>query len=110
WDCRMEPDRVGAAIFAVFFPRFCRAVVDERFAPEPAELLAGAAAGLTTALLAEDRVGWFGEGRREAALARAIREALNQLAEWLDARYHHLSLDRGEFAKTTVATLRLDAR
>ena len=210
WDCRMEPDRVSAAIFAVFFPRFCRAVVDERFAPEPAELLAGAAAGLTAALLAEDRVGWFGEGRREAALARAIRETLDelaerlgpdssgwtwgrlhqiqlrhvlsgrgelgqlldrggvpvkgdgvtvcntgydpnylapmganyrmmadlassppglwavdaqgqsghpgsphygdQLAEWLEARYHHLSLDRGEVAKTTVATLRLEAR
>jgi penicillin G amidase len=100
WDCRMEPDRVGATIFAVFFPRFCRAAVDERFAPEPAELLAGAAAGLATHLLADDRVGWFGPGRRDAALARAFRETLDELAGrlgpdssgWTWGRLHRIQL------------------
>jgi penicillin amidase len=100
WDCRMEPERTGAAIFAVFFPRFCRAVVDERFAPEPAELLAGASAGLASALLVEDRPGWFADGRRDAALARAFRETLDELtarlgpdpATWTWGRLHRIHL------------------
>jgi penicillin amidase len=96
----MEPDRVGAAIFAVFFPRFCRAVVDERFQAEVAELLAGAAAGLAAGLLAGDPAGWFAAGRREAALARAFRETLSELAErcgpdvasWTWGRLHKIQL------------------
>jgi len=100
WDCRMEPDRVGAAIFAVFFPRFCKAVVDERFEAEAAELLAGAAAGLAAGLLADDPAGWFVAGRREAALARAFGEALNELAgrcgpdvaSWTWGRLHQIHL------------------
>ena len=100
WDCRMEPDRVGAAVFAVFFPRFCRAAVDARFDGETAELLAGAAGGLAAALLAEDSVGWFAEGRREAALARAVQETLNELTErcgpdpasWTWGRLHQIHL------------------
>jgi penicillin G amidase len=100
WDCRMEPDRTGAAIFTVFFQRFCRAVVDERFQPEAAELLAGAAAGLASALLAEDRVGWFAEGRRDAALARAFLETAEELtgrlgpdpASWTWGRLHQIQL------------------
>jgi penicillin amidase len=100
WDCRMEPDRVGAAIFAVFFPRFCRAVVDERFGGETAELLGGAAAGLASGLLADDPVGWFVPGRRDAALARAFRDTLRELAErcgpdpgsWTWGRLHRIHL------------------
>jgi penicillin amidase len=100
WDCRMEPDRTGAAIFAVFFPRFCQAVVGERFEPKPAELLAGAVAGLASALLVEDRVGWFAEGRRDEALARAFRETLEELtgrlgpdpATWTWGRLHQIQL------------------
>lgn len=100
WDCRMEPDRVGAAIFAVFFPRFCRAVVDERFGGETAELLGGAAAGLASGLLAGDPVGWFAAGRREAALVRAFRETLHELTErcgpdpgsWTWGRLHRIQL------------------
>jgi len=32
----------------------------------------------------------------------------DQLAEWIGARYHYLSLDRGEVAKTVRHTLRLE--
>ena len=32
----------------------------------------------------------------------------DQLAEWLDARYHYLPLDRREVAQATVSTLTLD--
>ena len=100
WDCRMEPDRVGAAIFAVFFPRFCRAVVDERFEGDAAELLGGAAAGLAAGLLSGDPLGWFAEGRREIALARAFRDTLGELAErcgpdpasWTWGRLHQIHL------------------
>jgi penicillin amidase len=96
----MEPDRVGAAIFAVFFPRFCRAVVDERFEGDAAELLGGAAAGLAAGLLSGDPLGWFAEGRREIALARAFRDTLGELAErcgpdpasWTWGRLHQIHL------------------
>ncbi len=208
WDGRMEVDRVGAALFEVFFPRFCRAVADERFPPDQAELVAGAIAGLATELLSEDRLGWFVRRSREAALLGAFEAMLaeleqrlgadmatwtwgrlhqirlvhvlsgrgelgelldrgglpvkgngvtvcntgydpnylapmganyrliaelasdppglwavdaqgqsghpgsphygNQLAEWIAARYHWLSLDRGESARSAVATLRLE--
>jgi penicillin amidase len=100
WDCRMEPDSVGAAIFAVFFPRFCRAVVDARFDGEPAELLAGAAAGLAAGLLVADPAGWFAAGRREVALAHAFQATLNELVErcgpdpasWTWGRLHKIHL------------------
>ena len=204
----MEPDRVGAAIFAVFFPRFCRAVVDERFEAEPPSSWRAPWPGSPSGLLGGDPLGWFAAGHRETALARAFRETLgragramragpgswtwgrlhqihlrhvlsgrgelgalldrggvpvkgdgvtvcntgydpnylapmganyrliadlasnppglwavdaqgqsghpgsphygDQLAEWIGARYHYLSLDRSEVARATVATLRLD--
>ena len=31
WDCRMEPDRVAASIFNVFFGEWCERVAEERF-------------------------------------------------------------------------------
>ncbi len=36
WDCRMETDRVGAAIFEVFFGHWSARVAAERFAEDPA--------------------------------------------------------------------------
>jgi penicillin amidase len=100
WDGRMEVDRAGAAIFEVFFPRWCRAVANERFPPDQAELVAGAIAGLATELLAEDAVGWFRTTRREAAVARALTAALDQLArrlgpdigQWTWGQLHQIRL------------------
>jgi penicillin amidase len=109
WDARMEVDRVGAAIFGAFFPRFCRAVTDERFDPEASELAAGAAAGLAAELLGADRAGWFARGSREEAVLRAFRAAVAELTDrlgpdvagWTWGRLHQIRLrhvlsDRGE--------------
>src|SRR5262249_41911541 len=38
WDCRIEPDRVAASIFNVFFARWCDRVAQARFAGETATL------------------------------------------------------------------------
>jgi penicillin amidase len=100
WDGRMEVDRVGAALFEVFFPRFCRAIIDERFPPDQAELVAGAIAGLATALLAEDKLGWFARRSREAALLGAFEATLAELtqrlgpdmASWTWGRLHQIRL------------------
>jgi penicillin amidase len=100
WDGRMEVDRVGAALFEVFFPRFCRAIIDERFPPDQAELVAGAIAGLATELLGGDPVGWFGDRSRDAALESAMEATLADLTgrlgpdmkTWTWGRLHQIRL------------------
>src|SRR5262249_50103148 len=59
WDYRVTADSVPAALFGVFFPRWCRAVAGERLPPDVAEFAAPAAASLAAALLAGDEAGWF---------------------------------------------------
>lgn len=83
WDCRVEAESVGAALFNVFFWRWCRVVVQERFSGETAELLATAAWGLAAALLHDDAVGWFYRRTREQAVHQAFVEALDELASRL---------------------------
>lgn len=85
WDCRMETDRVGAAIFEVFFGHWSTRVAAERFPGDTVVLVAGAVAGLATALLSTDEAGWFADGRREAAIACAMTAALDELTERLGA-------------------------
>ncbi len=100
WDGRMEVDRVGAAIFDAFFPKWCRTVADERFPADQAELVAGAIAGLASELLAEDAVGWFRTRGREAAILGAFRATLDELARrlgpdmtaWTWGRLHQIRL------------------
>jgi penicillin amidase len=100
WDCRVEVDRVGAALFEAFFPKWCRVVADERFPPDQAELVAGAIAGLATDLLAGDAVGWFHRTRREDGLLAALRATLEELAKrlgpdmagWTWGRLHQIRL------------------
>jgi penicillin amidase len=82
WDCRMEPDRVGATVFEMFFTYWSRLVVRERFDETTASFAAGAANGLSGALLAEDTIGWFSASRRE----QAILEAMAATVDWLSAR------------------------
>jgi len=50
WDCRAEPDRVGAAIFEVFFAHWIQTVASARFEGETATLLVGGVGGLAAAL------------------------------------------------------------
>jgi penicillin amidase len=100
WDCRMEPDRVGATIFNVFFTHWIKTVVNERFHGDEAALLAGGAEGPAAALLIEDRAGWFAPGRRELAIPSALHKALDLLTErlgpdigsWTWGRLHTIPL------------------
>jgi penicillin amidase len=100
WDGRMEADRVGAAIFEVFFFHWAREVVAERVQGDTAAFLAGAANGVSTALLVGDNVGWFAPGKREQAILTAMTKALDWLtarlgpdmSEWKWGRLHVLSL------------------
>ncbi|MCY2966814.1 MAG: penicillin acylase family protein, partial [Planctomycetota bacterium] len=59
WDCRIEPDRIGATLFNVFFTQWSQRVAEVRFTGETATLAAGACGGLAQALLSEDSAGWF---------------------------------------------------
>jgi penicillin amidase len=96
----MEPDRVGAAIFHVFFSHWTRAVMRERFDEALAAFLAGAAGGLPTALLAEDPASWFTAGKREQAILGSMDSALEWLTDrlgpvmgqWTWGRLHSLPL------------------
>jgi penicillin amidase len=112
WDGRVDVDRVGAALFNVFFQHWTQAVADERFAGETAVLLAGGLGGLAAALLAEDAAGWFAAGRREPAIRAAFAAALDDLAHrlgpemssWTWGRLHpmplrHVLSNRGELAR-----------
>ncbi|HEX5271385.1 MAG TPA: penicillin acylase family protein [Gemmataceae bacterium] len=100
WDFRMEPDRVGAAIFDVFFSLWTKAVVRERFDGETAALLAGGAGGLAARLLEGDPPGWFRAGRRESAINETMHEAIGYLAKrlgpdvagWTWGRLHTMPL------------------
>ena len=100
WDCRMETDRAGAAIFEVFFGHWSTRVAAERFADDTAALVAGAIAGLAASLLSADEAGWFADGQRLAAIAAAMTAALDELAErlgpdmdqWRWGRLHRIHL------------------
>jgi len=101
WDCRMEPDRIGAAIFDVFFSRWTAAVARERFDGDVAGFLSGGVNGLSAALLAEDTVGWFAKGRRETAILDALKAALQYLAERLGP-----DMSQWQWGKIHILTLR----
>ena len=100
WDCRMETDRIGATIFDVFFGHWSQRVAAERFPVETAALVAGAVAGLATALLAADECGWFADGQREPAIVAAMAAALEELTgrlgpdmtEWGWGQLHKIHL------------------
>ncbi|NKB68136.1 MAG: hypothetical protein GKR89_13825 [Candidatus Latescibacteria bacterium] len=112
WDCRMETDRVGAALFDVFFAHWCRAIAMARFDGEAVELLAGAASGLAVRLLQGDPLDWFkGRPWQEVAvecMELAIEELEGRLgadmAQWQWGRIHtvalpHLLSGRGDLGQ-----------
>ncbi len=100
WDCRTEPDRVGATLFEVFFSHWARAVARERFEGETAALVAGAVNGLAAALLTADPAGWFAAGKREQTIVGTMNAVLDWLTDrlgpdmagWEWGRLHVLSL------------------
>jgi penicillin amidase len=112
WDCRVEPDRIGASIFSVFFRLWTRAVVHERFEPEEASLLAGGADGLAANLLSADEAGWFAIGKKEETMLACFQSALQKLtdrlghepAKWQWGNLHtiplrHVLSGRGDLGK-----------
>jgi penicillin G amidase len=100
WDGRMEPNQVGASIFEVFFARWTRVVVRERFKEETAAFLASGVNGLSAALLTDDPFGWFAPGKREEAIRQAMELALDwltnrlgpDLSQWTWSKLHILLL------------------
>ncbi|MDR7419838.1 MAG: penicillin acylase family protein [Armatimonadota bacterium] len=109
WDCRMEPDAAGAAVFEVFFARWSHAVAGERFTEPAATAVAGAIGGLALSLLAADPGGWFTRRSRVAAALDALRDTVETLvarcgpdpSAWTWGCVHRLTLrhvlsDRGD--------------
>jgi penicillin amidase len=101
WDFRVEPDRVGATVFNAFFTSWTRTVVTTHFDGETAELLAGGAAGLASALFSTNLAGWFAdEPSRRRAIAASFVAALEGLEarlgpdvlDWSWGRLHRLEL------------------
>jgi penicillin amidase len=112
WDFRVVPDSIAAALFNVFFSRWCRTVTAERFPADQAELVAANAGGLAARLLAGDKIGWFAQGDCGAAVRRTFRAALDELtarlgpedAAWTWGRLHplvqkHFLSGRGELGQ-----------
>jgi penicillin amidase len=100
WDYHLEPDRLGPAIFEVFFSHWTKAVVRARFDGDAVGLLAGGATPLAAALLCEVTLGWFAGSQRNEAIAAAMNTALDYLTErlgsdmttWTWGRIHTLPL------------------
>ena len=100
WDCRMETDRVAAAIFEGFFHLWGMEVASERFGGAEAQLLGSACAGLALGLLDQDAHGWFSDGGREQAVLRAMSQTLDDLearlgpdmTEWTWGAVHKVQL------------------
>ena len=82
WDCRMEPDRVGASIFNVFFNHWCERVAEVHFYANTAPLMATAIGGLAAELLEHNRADWF-PGHRELDIMASFVTALGFLFELL---------------------------
>ena len=113
WDCRMEPESVGAAIFETFFHVWGLEVAAERFGGDAAELLGTAVAGLALELLDVDRHSWFANSNRDEAVIRAMKTTLDDLqarlgpdmSSWTWGSVHTIQLrhhlsDRGEIFQT----------
>lgn len=101
WDCRMEPDRVGATIFETFFHRWCAAVAAERFSSDVTELAAGAIGGLALNLLPADEAGWFTRSDRLVRIREVFLANLSELSKRLGP-----DMDRWQWGRLHTLTLR----
>jgi penicillin G amidase len=112
WDGQVEVDRIGATLFDVFFVRWVRRVVRERFEGDVAGLLAGGGNGLAASLLRDDPLGWFHKSDRLTAIQETMSEALEYLTKrlgpdrsrWQWGRLHllllrHVLSGRGDLAR-----------
>jgi penicillin amidase len=90
WEGRMEPESVAAAIFNVFFDKWCQRVAGERFSEADQTFIAAAVGGLAVRLLQENIAEWFGPaGAPEIAnrnRIRAIRQSLQEAMLYLERK------------------------
>lgn len=113
WDCRMEVDRVGAALFESFFYHWCQKVAAERFETKYVQDLGSALSGLAVNLLEKDNYGWFSVGSREESIVSAMKNVLldlksrlgENMSSWTWGAIHTVKLDhalveRGEIFQT----------
>jgi penicillin G amidase len=80
WDGVVRAESAAAAIFNVFFTRWCSVVAGERFPKETAGFVAANVGGLAMRLLHADDVGWFQRQTREAAIRATFAATLDELA------------------------------
>jgi penicillin amidase len=100
WDHRIEVGSIAATVFNVFFGRWLRVVIAERFSGDTAVLVTDGAGGLAAALLEGDEVGWFAPGQREPSILMAFGAALHHLTKllgpevsgWTWGRLHKMPL------------------
>ncbi len=112
WDCVVRSDSAAAAIFNVFFTRWCLAVTSERFPKESAGFVAANVGGLALHLLQGDDLGWFQRQPREQAIRASFAATLDELttklgndvAAWQWGKLHillqrHFLSSRGDLGK-----------
>ena len=112
WDFRATVGSVPAALFNVFFARWCRRVADEHFPPDAAALVATGVPALAARLLTADPTGWF-RSSREDAIRDTFRAALDELtarlgpamAGWTWGRLHELAQRHVLTARGDLGTL-----
>ncbi len=100
WDYRLTRDSLAATLFEGFFLRWCETVAAARFKAEETPLVASSVWGLAVRLLADDDVGWFENGDRDAQVILAFESALADLRQrlgaemrlWRWGRLHRLRL------------------
>lgn len=97
WDFRVAVDSAAAAVFNVFFARWCKSVARERLPAATADFGSALAGGVAARLLAGDRHGWFQSDRRTAirdTFAAALDELTTKLgadmSTWSWGRVHPL--------------------
>jgi penicillin amidase len=79
WDGTVDVGAVAPAVFNVFFARWCREVIAERFPPEQVDLVSTICGGIAARLLTGDDAGWFTRRTLSEALRQAVQAAWDEL-------------------------------
>lgn len=112
WDFEVSADSVPAALFNVFYSRWCKVVAAEQFSGPAAELMAQGVQACASRLLSADPAGWFKNSNRESRILAAFAATLDELAgklgpdvgDWHWGRLHRMPLrhvlsSRGELSQ-----------
>jgi penicillin amidase len=122
WDCRMDANSTGAAIFEAFHHHWNTTVAVARFSKDalemalgdPAAFVAGGIGTLSLRLLSDDHLGWFSsESARDEMACEAMANALDELTErigsdmsaWTWGRLHTMRLPHALSIRGDLGTL-----